>query len=71
MIKLSNKMSFICKALVVLSIPFLVLFLSFRFRLRFRLITAALAVGIMIYLIRKINIKKISSKVLLLSFLTS
>ncbi len=71
MIKISNKMSFICKALVVLSIPFLVLFLSFRFRLRFRLITAALALGIMIYLIRKINIKKINSKVLLLSFLTS
>ncbi len=71
MIKITNKMSIFVKILAVFSVPFLVLFLSFRFSLTFRLFTALLAFFIMIFLVRKIKIDKISSKVLLLSFLSS
>ena len=71
MIKITNKMSIFWKILTVLSVPFLVLFLSFRFELIFRIFTALIAFFVMIFLVRKINIDKISSKVLLLSFLSS
>ena len=68
---LSKRINFIWKSLVVFSVPFLVLFLSYSYRLRFRLITAGLAFVLIIFLIRKIHFKKVSYKLLGITFITS